>query len=360
MKVRAVAGLIAISLILGGCGSLAGRHNIDSGFSYIENYDYNSALESFAAAEENGEDACLIHRGKGIICLNTGDYQGAVDELLASLAADEGIVDDMDFDTNYYLAEAYSKLGEYNKAKEVYDAILALRSKDSTAYYLRGTAELASGNHDSAYTDFAKAITLNPRDYSMIILIYKSLAEYGYEDEAVSILQTAMNNGSQFMSNYEKGQISYYLGNYRDATEFLRTASNERDQEKEPVVLLLGKTWETLGEYPSAISEYKSYLKESPDSARIYNQLGICLLGQGKNSNKQETKQELFDEAIRAFEAGKAIDDKEVNQAIRLNMITAYEYLGDFTTAQSLMSDYLRDYPDDSAANRENVFLSTR
>ncbi len=349
MKVRAVAGLLAISFILGGCGSLAGRHNIDSGFSYIENYDYNSAMESFIAAEENGEDECLIHRGKGIINLNTGDYQGAVDELLASLAADEGLVDDMDFDTNYYLAEAYSKLGEYDKAKEVYDAILALRGKDSTAFYLRGTVELASGNHDSAYTDFAKAITLNPRDYSMIILIYKSLAEYGYEDEALTILQTAMNNGSQFMSNYEKGQISYYLGNNADAQSFLEAARSERDQEKEPVVLLLGQTGERQGDYNYAISVYKTFLNETPSSAKVYNQLGMCQIRQGD-----------YDGAISSFEAGLAIGDKEIEQALRLNEITAYEYLGEFSMAQSLMSDYLRDYPDDSAANRENIFLSTR
>ena len=170
MKVKVVAGLLAMALILGGCGSLAGRHNIDSGFSYIESYDYAKAMESFVAAEENGEDSCLIHRGKGIVYLNTGEYQNSVDELLASLAADEGIVDDMDFDTNYYLAEAYLNTKDYNKAKEVYDAILSLRSNDSNAYYLRGTAELASGNHDAGYSDFTKAIALNSRDYSMIIM----------------------------------------------------------------------------------------------------------------------------------------------------------------------------------------------
>ncbi len=349
MRVKVVAGLLAVTLLLGGCGSLAGRHNIDSGFSFIESYDYSRALESFQAAEENGEDKCLIHRGKGIAYLYTGDYQNAVDELLASLAADEGLVDDMDFDTNYYLAEAYSKLGEYDKAKEVYDAILGLRSKDSNAYYLRGTAELASGNHDSAYTDLTKAISLNPKDYSMIILIYRSLADYGYEDEALAILRTAMDNGSQFMSNFEKGQISYYLGNNADAQSFLEAARSDRDQEKEPVVLLLGQTGERQGDYNYAISVYKTYLNEAPGSAKVYNQLGMCQIRQGD-----------YNGAISSFEAGLAAEDKELEQALRLNEITAYEHLGEFSTAQSLMASYLQDYPDDAVAQRENVFLSTR
>ena len=349
MKLRVVSTLLAAVLFLGGCGSLAGRHNIDSGFTYIESHDYTSALESFTAAEENGEDPCLIHRGRGIAYLNIGDYVTAVDELLASLAADEGIVDDMDFDTNYYLAEAYYKLGEYSKAKEVYDAILGLRSNDSNAYYLRGVAELASGGHDLAYADFSKAISLNARDYSMIIYIYKALSEHGYAEEAQGILQTAMDSGSDYMTNYEKGQMSFYLGNNADAQSYLEAARSERDQDKEPVILLLGQTGEKQGDYNYAISVYKTYLSDTPTSAKVYNQLGMCQIRQGD-----------YEGAIASFESGLSLDDKELNQELLLNEITAYEYMGDFAMAQSLMSTYLAAYPDDENALRENVFLSTR
>jgi tetratricopeptide (TPR) repeat protein len=348
-KMRILASLMTLPLLLSGCGSLAGRHNIDSGFSFIESHEYQSALESFAAAEENGEDEELIHRGKGIAYLHSGEYQQAADELTLSLACDEGIVDDMDFDTNYYLAEAFLELKEYNKAKEVYDAILGLRSKDSNAYYLRGIAELASGNHDAGYADFSKAISLNSRDYSMIIMIYKALDEYGYSDEALKILQTAMDNGSDFMTNFEKGQISYYLGNNAEAQSYLEAARNERDQEKEPVVIMLGQTGEKQNDYNYAISVYRTYLSENPDSAHVYNQLGVCQIKQGD-----------YDSAVSSFESGLALDDKDYNQALALNRITAYEYMGDFDTAKSLMQTYLQTYPDDDAAERENVFLSTR
>ena len=65
MKFRRVVAILLLPLMLSGCGSLAGRHNIDSGFAYIESHEYQSALESFEAAEEAGEDSCLTHRGKG-------------------------------------------------------------------------------------------------------------------------------------------------------------------------------------------------------------------------------------------------------------------------------------------------------
>ncbi|MBQ7613741.1 MAG: tetratricopeptide repeat protein [Butyrivibrio sp.] len=349
MKYKVAAATLLLSVLLSGCGSLAGRHNIDSGFSYIESHEYQSALESFEAAEEAGEDACLIHRGRGIAYLNRGEYDAAVTELLASLAADEGIVDDMDFDSNYYLAEAYLKLGDYNKAKEVYDAIIALRDKDSNAYYLRGTAELAAGNHDAGYTDFTRAITLNSKDYGMIIMIYKSLDEYGYTDEATAILQTAMDNGSNFMTNFEKGQISFYLGNNAEAQSYLEAARNERSQEKEPVVVMLGQTGEKQGDYNYAISVYRNYISENPDSAIVYNQLGMCQIRQGD-----------YESAVTSFQQGLNLEDKAMDQALRLNEITAYEYMGEFEVAADLMKSYLATYPDDQDAQRENIFLSTR
>ncbi len=349
MKKRIVASFLLLSTLLSGCGSLAGRHNIDSGFSYIESHEYQSALESFEAAEAGGEDQCLIHRGKGIVHLKRGEYDLAATELLASLAADEGIVDDMDFDSNYYLAEAYLNLKEYDKAKEVYDAIIALRDKDSNAYYLRGTAELAAGNHDAGYADFSRATALNSRDYSMMIMIYKSLDEYGYSDEALSILQTAMDNGSDFMSNYEKGQISFYLGNNAEAQSYLEAARNEKGQEKEPVVILLGQTGEKQGDYNYAISVYRNYLAEDPNSAKVYNQLGICQIRQGD-----------YESAVSSFQSGISLDNKDLDQALRLNEITAYEYMGEFKVAASLMEEYLATYPDDQEAVRESIFLSSR
>ena len=346
---QVVAGTAIATSLLSGCGNLAGRHNIDSGFAYIDSHEFESALESFASAQENGEDECLIHRGRGIVYLNTGEYQAAVDELLTSLSVDEGIVDDMDFDTNFYLAEAYYRLGDYAKSKEVYDAILALRSKDSNAHYLRGVVELASGNHDAAYSDFTKAISLNSKDYSVIIMIYKALSSYGYDEEGRDLLQTAMDSGSSFMTNYEKGQMSFYLGNNADAQSYLEAARNERDQEKEPVVLMLGKNGENQGDFNYAISVYKTYLNESADSAKVYNQLGMCQIKQGDYSG-----------AVSSFESGLAIGDKELEQSLMLNRITAYEYMGDFATANTLMAQYLQTYPDDETAVRENVFLSTR
>ena len=64
--------------------------------------------------------------------------------------------------------------------------------------------------------------------------------------------------------------------------------------------------------------------------------------------------------ALDAFSKGIDIGDPGMDQSLRFNQITAYEYLGDFGRAKTMMQDYLEAYPADEEAIRENQFLATR
>ena len=379
MKYRAIAGVICFSVMLSGCGSISGRHGIDSGYAYIEKREYAKALESFAEAEANGEDACLTHRGKGIAYLNTNEYSQAVEEFHASLDTDNGIVDDMDFDTNYYIAEAYMKLGDYDNALETYNAILDLRDRDSNAYYLRGVCELAqdaaAGNGapangeekseiaKSAAEDFNNAIRYNPKDYSLTIMIYKAYSEYHYDEDAVAVLQNALSTGQSSMTNYEKGQLYFYLGDNAESQKFLSKAAKERNQDKENAVILLGMIEERREDYDAAIRVYKPYLSDNPKSAKVFNKLGMCQIKLGDYSLAQgnyDGAMESYNDAVTSFEQGLALNNNLMNQPLMLNRITAYEHMGKFNLAQEEMSKYLELYPSDDEAVRENIFISTR
>ncbi len=352
MQVKRFPVVIAIVsgvFLIGGCGSMQSHDNVDSALLHIENLEYTEAMESLDAAEAAGEDTRLLARARGIIYSNLGEYENAESELLKSLASSDGIPRDMDFDTNYYLADIYIKLGRYEDAIQVYDAILDLRSKDKDAYYLRGVARLYAKDHDGATADFAKAVALEPKNYDLKIMIYKALVSNGYEDEGAAILEACLSDTDPNMTNYEKGQISYYLGNNADAQSYLELARSERDVDKASVVLLLGQTGEKQGDYNYAISVYKTFLAEEPEHADIYNQLGLC-----------QVKMQDYENAIASFEAGLALDESDYNQALLLNEITAYEYAGNFAQAKTLMEKYRKVYPDDTDAEREEIFLSTR
>ena len=348
-KVISTFALVSAAFLLSGCGGIKKHNNVDSAILHIQNLEYDEAEESLNAAEAAGEDERLLGRARGIMYRNLGRYDEAVTWLLKSLASSDGFPRDMDYDTNYYLADSYIKLGQYENAIEVYDAILALRKKDKDAYYMRGVAKLYSQDHDGASSDFNKAISLAPKDYDLRIMIHKAYSLNGYEEEGKSILEACLNSSDPNMTNYEKGQISYYLGNNADAQSYLELARNERDTKKAPVVLLLGQTGEKQGDYNYAISVYKTFLAEDPNHADIYNQLGLCQIKMGDYEN-----------AVAAFDAGLMLDDPEYNRVLMLNEITAYEYSGNFAQAKTLMEKYRKAYPDDTDAEREEIFLSTR
>jgi len=329
------------------CGGSKKSTNLQAGMDYIESAEYDNALTCFEAGEAAGESRELLYRAKGIAYIGKMQYGDAVDAFLKALACCDGTLTSLEFDINYYLATAYYKSGDYLSAFDTYSAILALKPKEAQAYYLRGTAAISMGYHDQAVSDFDRAVSLNKDNYSMYIDIYLILDKYGYTQEGQTYLEDAMSAGSRSMSDYEKGRICYYMGDYENACTYLDSANKANTNET--IVLELGKAYEATGDINFAASIYVNYLSNYGDSAAIYNQLGSCKLAAGD-----------YQAALDAIASGIAMNNMDVMQTLKYNEIVAYEYMGDFKKACVLMENYLAAYPDDERAQREYEFLRTR
>ena len=315
------------------------------GFEFISTLEYEEALTSFDLALEAGEDEQQIARGRGIAYLGLARYEEAIEQFLLALSFSDEFVDDFDFDTNYYLATAYYKNGQSDKAEEVYSAILALRD-DREAHFLRGIACLDQNKLEEAKKDFDMALAKNTTDYDMRIQIAQSLEEHGYETEAKAYLQAALGNNEKKISDYDKGRLSYYMGDYEAARNYLESSKGNKDAK---TVLLLGQTYEKLGDYNYAASIYSNYLTENSGDVIIYNRLGMCKLQAGDAES-----------AVDYFEQALALADTSMIQTLKFNQIVAYEHMGDFDQAIVLMRNYLEIYPDDKEALREYEFLKSR
>ncbi len=337
-------GTLAGIFLLGGCG--ASTENLEQAMSYLENLEYKNALSALDLATEAGENERLISRAAGIAYLGLADYDSAIEMFQAALAASSGIVEDFDYDTNYYLALAYVKCQRYEEAKDTYDAILALRPKEAQAYYLRGSVFLALCDYTSAKADFDAVVEMEPQNYDRIIRIYEVLEHYGYRVVGEEYLQAALDAYENQMGAYDRGRVYYYLGEYQKAYLALEEAKSDGTAES---YLYLGMAYEATGDYNYAISVYNSYINKDATNARIYNQLGLCNMAL-----------EQYSAALSAFEAGLGVEDNEIIQALSFNQAVAYEYLGQYETAYSLLNAYVKTYPDDEAAKRELNFLSTR
>lgn len=348
MKRARIAGVLCacfIAAAAAGCGG-AGSEKTMEGMQLIQQMDYEGAHASFEAAAANGEDMQMICRGQGIAYMGQTDYANAVENLEMALTYSGPVPEDLDYDINYYLASAYYRNGQLSEALGVYEAITALRPQEKTAWYLKGTIELEQGATEAAKADFDKAIEIDRTDFDQYVDIYRSCSKYGQETMGKEYLETVLADESLRLSDYDKGRMYFYLGDYEQARLSLESAKDSSGAE---ATSLLGQTYENLGDYNYAASVYSTYLETRQPDASIYNQLGICKLKVGD-----------YTAALDAFQAGLAIDGNTVMQSLQFNEIVAYEYLGQFENAKIAMGQYLALYPDDQKAQQEYVFLQTR
>lgn len=335
-----------IAVLCAGCGFGSKNENIDAGMTAVAELNYDLAIENFEAAKEADEDLRLLYRGEGLAYMGKTQYTEAAAAFETALSLSDGRINDMDYDINYYLATAYYKQGDADKAIRAYTAVLDLKPEERDAYYLRGVIYTERGRLEEALADFDKTISLDSRDYDRLINIYCILDENGFKESGQKYLQTAMESGTKYMTNYEKGRISYYLEDYDNARTYLEKA---KEEEGDKAVLFLGKTHEILGEYNYAISVYNTFLESGAESPQILNQLGLC---------KIEMKD--YQGALEAFQKAMNIEDNGMMQILKMNEVVAYERLGEYKEAAALLGSYLNTYPDDESARREYEFLKTR
>jgi len=343
---KMIAGMVMLAMLtIAGCNTNKSAENIKQGFDAVTRLEYEEALTCFAVAAEAKENPQQIARGQGIAYLGMAEYEQAIEQFITALSYSNEFVDDFDFDTNYYLATAYFKNGQTEEAENVYSAILALRD-DREAHYLRGIVYLEEGKLAEAKGDFDIALGKNSSDYDMRIEIANALMEKGYIEEGKAYLQAALGSNEKKISNYDKGRLSYYLGDYENARNYLESTKGNKTAEN---VLLLGQTYEKMGDYNYAASIYSNYLTDNPDNVIIFNRLGMCKLQAGDAES-----------ALDYFEQALALEDPSMTQVLKYNQIVAYEYLGEFDQASVLMKNYLQVYPDDLDAVREYEFLKSR
>lgn len=341
--IRLGAILLAAGLLT---GCKADTTNLNAASEMIQNLDYQGALEVLNQAEDAGENSRLIDRARGIAYMGLTEYEQAVEAFLASLAGSNGLIQDVDFDLNFYLAAAYTKAKRYEEAAATYDAILALRPDEKDAYFLRGNVRMHLNDFDGAKEDFDKTVLLDPKNYDRIIEIFEVLDAFGYKTAGQEYLQAALDSKDRQMSNYCIGRIYYYLGEYQKAYLALEDA---REKGGTDSYLYLGRSYEATGDYNYAISVYMAYLGKYGGNDTIYNQLGLCRMVKGE-----------YQEALEAFEEGLKQDNVTIAQTLSFNKIVAYEHLGEYKKAFALLEEYLKKYPDDESAKREYDFLKTR
>lgn len=346
MKICSVALLGLLCLGMCGCSLKKTDDHMTTAIQQIESFEYEAALATLEEALTAGEDKQEVARTKGIALAGLARYEEAAASFTEALSYSSIFPSHVDYDLNYYLAEAYEKMGDSAQAITTYSNILALEPNEVNAHFLRGRLYLIGGEYEKALTDFNRTVALDKDGYDLRIEIAGLLSQAGYEEDGLKYLQEFLSENEKKLSDFDKGRIYYYMDDFENAKLSLEKAKSE---DSEQVILLLGKSYEQLGDYNYATSVYKNYLEEHPEAAEIFNQLGLCKIKSGE-----------YEEALSAFRSAANVENNGMERTLEFNQIIAYEYTGNFKQAAVLMEAYLKKYPDDETALREYEFLKTR
>lgn len=149
----------------------------------------------------------------------------------------------------------------------------------------------------------------------------------------------------------EKGVEYLEEGEYNKAIEQFEKAIDEDKNTGDAYRGIGIAKWEQ-GDYEGASNAFQNALDHNAKkTGTIYHFIGSCKL-----------KLEQPEEALNYYRLALAQEDneEEMIREIRINMISAYEQMGDLASAKAELKKYLEEYPEDENAKKEAEFLETR
>lgn len=305
-----------------------------------------SVLLFTGCTDERLEDE-LDYRQVGINCMESGEYEKAVQAFESALRQRIGGVTDTEIDICFYKAAAQFAAGDTEGALATYNALLDYDEKNGNAYYLRGTLLLGQGDTEGGLADYEKAVKNNSNDFALYVNIYENLAAHNLTEEGENYLNQAFSiKGDSGEALLWRGRIYYLLGQYDNAKTELEAALAKENTMAD---FYLAKVYEAQGDAAKAAEYYQAYVDTGAADSETMNALG-----------KIEMNKENYEAALSYFEQGLSMETVTNKKELMQNSIAAYEYAGDFSAAYDMAQEYIVLYPEDADVQRECVFLSTR
>lgn len=177
-----------------------------------------------------------------------GDFEAAVEKFSKAIEAQPDMLDAYSFRGN-----AYSDLGQYQRALTDLDYVLQRSPDHHSAYYNRSIARMALGEKDLALTDLNRAIELSPEEAGYYLhrsIVHSFREEY---DLALDDASKAIEFGQPKMGHNNRAVI-----------------------------------FEKKGDLPSAIAEWTKVLEIDPKNARAYGRRGLLLATTGDRKSAIE------------------------------------------------------------------------
>ncbi len=210
---------------------------------------------------------------------------------------------------------SYLALKDYNRAAEVFRAVLNRNRSDSEAW--RGLAEisLAKKNYDQAQQCLNQGLQVEPRSLKLQMLAADIQGARGSWANAVSIMQTACDQHPNEPDAFEHlGRALRKNGRMQDAIDVFNKAAQRFPDLAGNFMWLRGRVEFRQGQYDAAMWSYRQALELVCDDWRIYVDLGKACV----SLQQMKDAQSAFNQALRCAPAE---EKKKINNLLaRLNL----------------------------------------
>jgi tetratricopeptide (TPR) repeat protein len=208
-------------------------------------------------------------------------YDDAADVYSTVLTIDPG-----DIDAHFEMARCYKEKKDFGQAVQWAEKGVVKDPKNSWGYNILGAVYEDQGNIDRAVVNYQKAIDILPSYKEAIHSLGLLYALKGDYEKAAALFRRALEIDSDYAAPRSRLQD---IEGIREAGELLRTAPGSGEARFRLALALFN-----LGDYDRSIAALKDALKSPQDARWANEQLGHCLIRQGKYAEGKAALDEAF------------------------------------------------------------------
>jgi Flp pilus assembly protein TadD len=258
--------------------------------AYFEMHDVAAARRAAARVSTLAGSNPKVHFSLGLLLAENGQYKMAAGEFAAVPASER------DFATYLDLGMAYSKLHEFQDARNAYENALELNPSSAEPYLHLGLDAAAMGGIAQAVDWLGQAHAEAPEREDIAYAYTEALIQAGNYERASDILSQALHDHLRSAELTEAEGDLYLQQNEDGEAKQAYLKCLEMDPASLRVRLSLATTYLGMREPEAARQQLEKVLGIQPDNAEANAQLGRMALDAGR----QQKAQQLTEVALKA------------------------------------------------------------
>lgn len=188
----------------------------------------------------------------------------------------------MNFNNLKQVGRSLYLLGKHKTALDVFEEAEQISSEDKDIWYNKGMCYLYLKQYENSINCFetSNSIQRNENTYIQIGRVYRLL---GKEEDALAVYMDALETcpeNPELLTTI--GLLFLKLGNNSKAFEYLGN-SLTYDPRNPKAILAAGSIIQDNQDMDVALIKYRVAAVQTPNSAQLWNNIGMCFFGKGKH-----------------------------------------------------------------------------